>query len=1114
VKVVTNGGEVIDLGTTETIPTIGITDYSRRVTDDFGVTTVVKRGFARRLSVRLAVPFDAADALQRRLAELRASPALWVADDRFDWLSARGFYKDFALDLATPPLSLCTLTVEGLAETETVADPGGDPAAGGQASTLQLLRPTVITAAQLTATNVPETDHPEWASSTSYPLGARVIKASTHRIYESVAAANVGNDPAGTSGKWLDLGPTNRWAMFDEALGTTTTAADIITVTLQAGIVDGVALLDVVGTSVRVQANAYDRTQAVSAGAVVFLDMPEGSAPVHVTVSGSGPVSVGTLIVGRRVALGVTEAAPTAGITDYSRKEIDDFGEVSVVERAWSKRMTVRALIRTDVLDVVANRIAAVRARPCLWIGQAGLDSLTVYGFFKEFSIEVGESVSKLSLSIEGLSKAAPVGGPLTGPRGEKGDKGDPGENAPLVLVQWSVDGVSGWHTDYQDGDKFQRQSVDGGASYGPAVRVVGEAATSGMDGVSPSIIFRRSATVPATPAQDTGNPPPGWFDGPPGGTDFLWQSTSRFRGGTQLQGWSTPVRISGRDGVDGVDGLPGVDGSDGVTWFTYFAYANSPDGTLDFTTGQPGTRAYVGFGTGTSPSEPQVASAYSWSAYKGSPFGITTRGSVVVAGDTVAKLPTGAAAWDSDAYSTVGFRGGCQVGFRAASTGSNFMAGLNGDPAGDVGFASLDHAWYCLADGTCRIFEAGQQVANAGTYFTDTDFQIVYKGQTVRYLKNGFEIRSVAAQPDKLFFFDSSFLFAGAKLTNLTFAAAGADGRDGTDGLDGSDGLNGAAGANGQTSYVHFAFANSPDGTVDFTTGAASGRYYIGTYTDFTPADSANPTSYVWSLFRGADGTNGIDGGDGKSVHIAYADSANGTVNFHLSDGAGRRYIGTYTDTTLADSTNPAAYTWSLIKGADGNDGSPGNDGQDGVTEAIAFIRASTQPATPISAANPPPGWSAADPSGVGLLWLTKASYRAGIQLTPWGTPQRVTGDQGAPGISAPQPVEFVGNGADLAPVLVQPGQTITAVCRLRAFASSAGEASLQVTAQPDGGGAVVIGSQTKSAGASEVVVLTATGTWTNTGGVERLAYVSAVLFGGANPTAQDGNSNYLRVT
>ena len=133
-RVVTADGETIDIGTTEDAPTIGIVDYSRRDTDDFGVTTVVERGFARLLSVRVLVPTDNVDALQRRLATLRAKPATWIADDRYAGLTVEGFYKDFSLDLALPPVSYCTLTIEGLTETEAPADSGIDPApvaAGG-----------------------------------------------------------------------------------------------------------------------------------------------------------------------------------------------------------------------------------------------------------------------------------------------------------------------------------------------------------------------------------------------------------------------------------------------------------------------------------------------------------------------------------------------------------------------------------------------------------------------------------------------------------------------------------------------------------------------------------------------------------------------------------------------------------------------------------------------------------------------------------------------------------------------------------------------------------------------------------------------------------------------
>ena len=428
-RVVLDDGSAIDLGATGTTPTVGIIDYSRRVTDDFGVTTVVERGFARTMSVRLAVPFELADEAQRNLARLRSTPAMWVADDRFASLAFRGFYKDFSIDVAMPPLSYCTLTVEGLADGEAFVDPGLDPAPAGLPSTLQLIQPIDVTDAVLAASDMAENDHPQWASGVTYAAGARVILPATHRIYESLVDGNVGANPAASSGKWLDVAPTNRWAMFDQALGSATVSGAGIDVTLNAGAATALALLDVVGTAVRVRVGGYDRTMAVGPGATTFLDLPGTGAPIRVTIDGNGGVAVGTLLVGRLVSLGVTEAGPTASINDYSRKEIDDFGEVTVVQRAWSKKMAAKALIDTAALDVVFNRVAAVRARPSLWIGQSGIDCLTIYGFFKDFSIEVGETVSKLSLSIEGLSQAAKLA-PL-GTAVNWGDIADPDGTKP-----------------------------------------------------------------------------------------------------------------------------------------------------------------------------------------------------------------------------------------------------------------------------------------------------------------------------------------------------------------------------------------------------------------------------------------------------------------------------------------------------------------------------------------------------------------------------------------------------------------------------------------------------------------------------------------------------------
>lgn len=77
----------------------------------------------------------------------------------------------------------------------------------------------------------------------------------------------------------------------------------------------------------------------------------------------------------------------------------------------------------------------------------------------------------------------------------------------------------------------------------------------------------------------------------------------------------------------------------------------------------------------------------------------------------------------------------------------------------------------------------------------------------------------------------------------------------------DGEDGDDGTDGTNGLNGYVHVAWANSADGQTDFSTSVSTGKSYIGVYTDNTQADSQQPSAYSWSLIKGTDGQDGDDG-------------------------------------------------------------------------------------------------------------------------------------------------------------------------------------------------------------------------------------------------------------
>lgn len=163
-----------------------------------------------------------------------------------------------------------------------------------------------------------------------------------------------------------------------------------------------------------------------------------------------------------------------------------------------------------------------------------------------------------------------------------------------------------------------------------------------------------------------------------------------------------------------------------------------------------------------------------------------------------------------------------------------------------------------------------------------------------------------------------------------------GAPGLDGIQGPKGDQGIPGKDGVDGKTQYTHIAYANSADGSKDFSV-SDSDREYVGMYVDFTQADSTDPKKYAWSKIKGANGENGTPGkpgADGKTpyLHIAYANSADGKTGFSTTDGTNKLYIGQYTDYTQADSTDATKYTWTKIKGEQGEQGPQGVPGLQGV--------------------------------------------------------------------------------------------------------------------------------------------------------------------------------------
>lgn len=173
--------------------------------------------------------------------------------------------------------------------------------------------------------------------------------------------------------------------------------------------------------------------------------------------------------------------------------------------------------------------------------------------------------------------------------------------------------------------------------------------------------------------------------------------------------------------------------------------------------------------------------------------------------------------------------------------------------------------------------------------------------------------------------------------------------------GADGTQGIQGKPGADGKTPYFHIAYATSADGKTGFSITESTGKTYIGVYTDYTKADSTDPSKYKWTKIQGPQGTQGLQGIQGPQGErgIAGKDGQNGaTTYFHIKYSAvsnptsasqmtevPNTYIGTYVDFTEMDSNDPGKYTWYRLQGLQGEKGTQGLPGKDGSNGKTTYL-------------------------------------------------------------------------------------------------------------------------------------------------------------------------------
>lgn len=295
---------------------------------------------------------------------------------------------------------------------------------------MKVIRPTTVTEAMLTS-DVPL--EAQWNSGTTYALGD-VVRGSgdkQFRLFESLQASNT-NHALTDAAWWLETGPCNRWAMFDDLHATETTQADEIEVEFNdAGRNDSIALLRLSAAEAHIVVDdpidgiVYDETYNLTSTSgindwasyfreriervseLVVTDLPPYDDPtITVTLSAAGEdVSCGVCVIGYAKKIGRTQYGAQLGLLDFSLKERDARGNFIIQEGAYSDEGSFRIEVDNAYVDRLKLLLKDYRARPVVWVGSDQYASTVFFGIYRSFNIEIAQpEVSLCTLELESLT--------------------------------------------------------------------------------------------------------------------------------------------------------------------------------------------------------------------------------------------------------------------------------------------------------------------------------------------------------------------------------------------------------------------------------------------------------------------------------------------------------------------------------------------------------------------------------------------------------------------------------------------------------------------------------------------------------------------------------------
>lgn len=292
---------------------------------------------------------------------------------------------------------------------------------------MRVIPPITLNSTNVVSNAPPTNDPSAWSAVTTYYLGNTVqIAGTVNKIYECLATSITGGfspeiDVTKSIPKWIEVGPINKYKMFDNLGETYTTATTSLTVTITPGMavaalaithlinVTNVTLNGYVTYPTSVWTKSFSPDLNYPNASTIYFDTPSNATIYILVFTGTGSFYVGNVVVGNTYYnLGKLQNNTTIDSLNFSTMDRDSYGTAQLLIRRSVNKIQHKTAVNSEDLYSLKSIKDHLNAVTAVWSGlddnstHPYFNALVTLGFYREFSFEVDNPIGPMvNIEIE-----------------------------------------------------------------------------------------------------------------------------------------------------------------------------------------------------------------------------------------------------------------------------------------------------------------------------------------------------------------------------------------------------------------------------------------------------------------------------------------------------------------------------------------------------------------------------------------------------------------------------------------------------------------------------------------------------------------------------------------